>query len=102
MEKCKQGQKTLSRDFPHSHVFRNTLDVLPKSVLHNIAKADGITKVESILQDVDFCSVARCECHCTECPLPSEVDLGVFGAPCVDDSTIGSMKQHDGEARKVA
>lgn len=86
----KQGRDTLLRDFPkEACVFRNVLEVLPVELRNDPARAKPKT----------FETHARCDRHGSMCQLPCNVDLCVFGAPCVDDSSIGSLRTDDGDAR---
>lgn len=54
------------------------------------------------LSPSEFATTAFCTHHQRMCPLSTDVDLEVFGAPCIDDSTWGKSMQDDGEARKAA
>lgn len=100
MEKTRQGQATLKRDFEGSCVFQNVLHVIPfgrrKEVLSHNFDLDSAVEWETH---------GTCVTHGLKCPFPTgqsgQLDLCLFGAPCVDDSSIGDLRQDDGDARQV-
>lgn len=51
------------------------------------------------VQNSEFVTRARCKQHNYLCRIDKGADVNVFGAPCVDDSTIGSLKTDDGNSR---
>lgn len=99
-EKSRQCQKTLSRDYPGSCVFKDQLGVLDASGLFALSKAKGLPEISQEAGKAGFSSVAACAQHQKHCQLPRDIDLSFFGAPCADDSTQGTQKQDQGETRK--
>lgn len=93
-EKTQQGRQTLQRDFPGSCTFQDVLHVLPDTLQANLSK-------ESTMTSVPYKTHAYCHTHSGSCSLPCNAHLALFGAPCVDDSTIGSHRTDNGPARQV-
>ena len=88
-----QGQKTLARDFPEACVFKDCMSCVPPAY-----QADAR---ESGSPPPYWATEAACVQHKTWCKLKREVDLAVFGAPCVDDSSMGSNKKDEGASRQA-
>lgn len=101
-EKTKQGQQCLKRDFPCAHVFKNVVDVVPDTYRDDVLSADNsIEKVCNILGGFRLMRAAPCVAHDGICQIPTRPDLSLFGAPCVDDSQMGSCLKEDGCTRRV-
>lgn len=92
----KQGRQTLQRDFPHSCTFLDVRDVLPEELRNNL-------DLEPRQESIDYEKHAPCDAHPDQtCSLPRNIDIAMFGAPCVDDSPMGALKKDNGKARKAA
>ena len=94
-EKTKQGQATLQRDFQQACVFQDCLHILPEHMRQDPSNAS---------EPFGYETCAPCVQHKdqrTTCPIPINFDISIFGAPCVDDSTMGTLKKEEGKARPV-
>ena len=100
-ELCRQGQQTLMRDFPHSCVFKNQMDVLTPESYANVAGTEGIDSAIQAVKSASFATHAPCLQHKKSCKLPEDVDLCLLSSPCTDDSLRGSQKKDDGKTRKA-
>lgn len=52
-----------------------------------------------LLESAAWSVRAKCRQHNYLCRLDKKADISIFGAPCTDDSSMGSMLQDDGAAR---
>lgn len=101
-EKTRQGRLCLMRDFPDSHIFCNAVDVLPAEKQQEfLSKTIGMHKAKELVSDVELLPWAPCASHETLCPVHSEPDLCFFGAPCVDDSSMGAKLLEEGNSRRA-
>ena len=69
-----------------------------KAKLDNATCADS---VQEILANCDVANRAPCLRHGNRCNVPS-ADIKLFGAPCVDDSSMGGLRKDDGISRRVS
>ena len=64
-------------------------------------QAPTFAETMKVLETAQIKSMVPCVRHGL-CPLPRDVDLCVFGAPCVADSTMGKMDKDESVSRKVS
>lgn len=101
-EKTRQGQATLRRDFNDSCIFANQWQVLDPADQKKLKEATGVEEIHALLEKVQFVVRGKCLQHNYLCRLcrPNEgPDISFFGAPCKDDSTMGSQKRDMGKFR---
>lgn len=101
-EKTRQGQATLRRDFKEACVFGNQWQVLEPADQNKLKNANGIEEINAFLKKTEFLVRAKCTQHNYLCRLvrPDQgPDITFFGAPCKDDSTMGTQKQDSGKHR---
>ena len=100
VEKTKQGQKCLARDFPRSCVFLDQMHCLAPKWRLKIEDAKTSHEVQNLLHEAQFAKRAFCCGHGAFCRFECG-DCALFGAPCVDDSPAGKSKQDEGNARSA-
>ena len=100
VEKAKQCQRTLARDYPESCCFKNQMLFLnPKDKLA-VEMATSAEEVQRILKRCGFSDRVWCTTHKSFCRVPS-AEMAILGAPCVDDSMAGKKQEDEGAARKA-
>ena len=100
-EKTRQGRATLCRDFPNACVFTDEEHILDPLDRTKMSKLKSQTEVSAFLQNVSFSVRSQCAQHKYLCKLDKKADMALFGVPCVDDSTMGTMKMDDGACRNA-
>lgn len=101
-EKTRQGQAVLCRDWPGACVFKDALGVLNDSDRKALVKTEDPVFAANIIDNATFEQTSMCAQHKKRCNVTrSPVDISMFGAPCVDDSSMGTLKTDAGKARKV-
>ena len=100
-EKRRECQIRLIRDFPCACIFVDQMNLVSIDVQSQLLKAKGFEETIEVLKHASFNSQAPCCRHNSLCSLPVQPDLCLFGAPCVDDSSMGKMGCDDGSSRRV-
>lgn len=65
-----------------------------------LESAEGQPQVAEILDKAEYAVRGQCKQHNYMCRFPTGVDLSVFGAPCVDDSSMRTLQQDQGNSRR--
>ena len=89
------------RDFAPACVFQNQLDLLSLDVKARLDNAPDGAAAQEIISGCELRRQAPCVRHATQCQLV-RADLNLFGAPCVDDSPMGSRSMDDGISRRAS
>lgn len=102
-EKIAQAQRVLCRDFPKACVFSDQWGALDPADRLKLQGAKTQQEVDQLLSNAEFVCRAQCKQHNYLCKLnrTSALDMSWFGAPCVDDSTMGPQKMDNGASRLV-
>ena len=82
-------------------MFTDQIKVLSAHDEQHIPPNASMDDMLQALEQATFSEAAHCCQHSKPCPLPRDADLCVFGAPCVDDSAIGSRRMDAGPSRRV-
>ena len=100
-EKIAQAQRVLCRDFPKACVFSDQWGALDPADRLKLQGAKTQQEVDQLLSNAEFVCRAQCKQHNYLCKLnrTSALDMSWFGAPCVDDSTMGPQKMDNGASR---
>lgn len=101
-EKVQQCQLKLARDFPESCIFTNALSPVSADVQMELHKCSEIEDMKKVLEKANLASHVPCYRHGGLCSLPTNVDVSIFGAPCIHDSTMGKLAKDEGFSRKAA
>lgn len=100
-EKTKQCQQKLARDFGAACIFKDQMHLIDTTTHLQLQAATKFEDCMGILERVNLNTTAGCSRHGGRCLIPTRPDLNLFGAPCVDDSSMGSHSMDQGIARKV-
>jgi hypothetical protein len=101
-EKAKQCQHKLVRDFPNACVYTDQLHLLHTDTQLELHNQNGFEAMCQFLDAAPLNHQLPCFRHNGFCPQVFDVDLNLFGAPCVADSTMGKCDKDDGVSRKVS
>jgi len=82
-------------------MFGDQLDFLSlddKATMNSLKSGEEVAKFMKTCRLKDRAVCMRHGCHCAI----SKADIAFFGAPCVDDSSMGKRSMDDGLSRRVS
>ena len=100
-EKDRHSQGFLAKEYPTACLFGDKLNLLKPVDKASLLGASNSVEAFKALETFEL--NARCNClrHGVLCSIHTSPDINIFGAPCVDDSSLGKQSMDEGISRKA-